>query len=258
MNYLTKKTRTTIFMITLIGTGHIFDLSHALQTIFDEKKPEVIGVELDPYRYQALINRKNNIHLYHESRKNMPLIYQLLARFQEDMAQEYGVNAGDEMLVAIAYASNHQIPLEFLDVNAHEIFINMWKTMPFREKIKLLFSGFGSLFVSKKHVEQEIQHIQENLDHYLTEIGKKFPTIKRVLIDERNEHIAQRLTTLLEKYSSIVACIGDGHIPGISTLLKQKNISFETVRLYELQKYGSAPGTSNSAHFSIHYSFDQT
>jgi pheromone shutdown protein TraB len=34
-------------MITLIGTGHVFDLSSALTEIFDEKLPEVICVELE-------------------------------------------------------------------------------------------------------------------------------------------------------------------------------------------------------------------
>jgi pheromone shutdown protein TraB len=37
-------------MITVIGTGHVFDLSAALLNIFEEKEPEIVGVELDPQR----------------------------------------------------------------------------------------------------------------------------------------------------------------------------------------------------------------
>ncbi len=243
-------------MITIIGTGHVFDLSQALHTIFDEKQPDVIGVELDRYRYQALLTRQTNPKAYSESRKKMPIIYQLLARFQEGMAQEYGVHAGDEMLTAITYAQTHQLPLEFLDVNAQNLFITMWKTMPLQEKTKIIFSGFASLFITKKRIDQEILHLQENLDSYLIEIGKKFPTIKRFLIDERNEHIVQCLEKLSKNYSNILACVGDGHIPGISLLLDQKNIPYETIRLQQLQRYRPVSDTSTSAHFSIHYHSD--
>ena len=44
-------------MITLIGTGHVFDLSQALLEILDERQPQVIGVELDRQRYQGLMSK---------------------------------------------------------------------------------------------------------------------------------------------------------------------------------------------------------
>jgi pheromone shutdown-related protein TraB len=222
-------------MIILIGTGHVFDLSSQLLSLFDEKQPEVIGVELDQQRYHALLVRNTNPTAYQAGKKNLPLIYKLLAQFQENMAQEYGVNAGDEMLTAITYAQSHQIPVEFIDKNAQELFLRMWRTMPFFEKLKLLFSGFAGLFVSKKRVEQELKHYEENFDVYIEEIGKRFPTIKRTLIDERNEHMVQRLEDLNARYKTIVICIGDGHVPGISKVLQEKKILFETIRLHELQ-----------------------
>jgi pheromone shutdown-related protein TraB len=240
-------------MITLIGTGHVFDLSAALLSLFDEKQPEVIGVELDQQRYHALIVRNTNPNAYQEAKKNLPLIYKLLAQFQENMAQEYGVNAGDEMLTAITYAQSHQIPVEFIDKNAQELFMRMWRTMPFFEKFKLLFSGFAGLFISKKRVEQELKHYEENFDVYIEEIGKRFPTIKRTLIDERNEHMVQKLAELNTHYQTIVVCIGDGHVPGISRFLQEKQIQFETIRLHELQNLKKPDADGISAHFSIKY-----
>src|SRR5690606_22194774 len=70
-------------MITLIGTGHVFNLSAALLATFDEKQPQVIGVELDPQRYQAILLRNTDPASYQNARKNLPLIYRLLAQFQE-------------------------------------------------------------------------------------------------------------------------------------------------------------------------------
>jgi pheromone shutdown protein TraB len=240
-------------MITLIGTGHVFDLSVALLSIFEKKEPEIIGVELDPQRYQAILLRNTDSASYHATKKNLPIIYKVLARFQESMAEQYGVSAGDEMLTAIHYAQSRQLPVAFIDTNAQQLFTSMWNTMPLTEKLRLLISGVAGFFLSKKRVEQELKNYQQNFDSYIQEVGKKFPTIKRTLIDERNEHMALRLVELHEKHRKIVACVGDGHVPGISKLLEEKQIPFETIRLRELQEPSITETDGSSAHFSIHY-----
>jgi len=240
-------------MITLIGTGHVFNLSAAILNIFEEKEPEIIGVELDPQRYQAILLRNTDPATYHTAKKDLPLIYKMLAQFQENMAEQYGVNAGDEMVTAIQYAQSHQLPVAFIDTNAQQLFTNMWNTMPFFEKMKLLLSGLTGFFVSKKRVEQELKNYQQNFDLYIQEIGKKFPTIKRTLIDERNEHMMLKLVALHEKHQKIIACVGDGHVPGISALLQEKQIPFETIRLVELQNLKTSESDGSSAHFSINY-----
>ncbi len=240
-------------MITLIGTGHIFDLSAALLSILDEKEPQIVGVELDPQRYQAILLRNTDPTTYHAAKKNLPFIYRMLAQFQESMAEQYGVNAGDEMLFAIQYAQSHQLPVAFIDTNAQQLFTHMWNTMPFFEKLRLMFSGVAGLFVSKKRVEEELKNYQKHYDSYLEEIGKKFPTIKRTLIDDRNEFMTQRLVELHGKHQKIVVCVGDGHVPGISKLLEQKQVPFETIRLQDLQNWKRTENDSASAHFTIKY-----
>jgi len=243
-------------MITLIGTGHVFDLSSALNTIFNEKTPDVICVELDKQRYNAIMMKKSNPKAYEDAKKNLPFIYRMLAKFQESMASEYGVNAGDEMLAAINYAQSHGIPAEFIDMNAQKLFIKMWKTMPFSEKFRLLLSGFGGLFVSKKRVEKELGNIQDNFDVYMEEIGKKFPTIKTTLIDKRNDYMVNKIINFNENNEKIIVVIGDGHVPGISKILTSKDIEFETIRLSELrnQKTQKIDSDSSSGSFSINYS----
>ena len=141
-------------MITLIGTGHVFNLSQQILDIFDEIRPDIICIELDKQRYDALILKQTNPQEYKDQEKNVPLIYKLLSRFQEDMAKQYGVKAGSEMITAINYAQTYQLPLAFIDMNAQLMFTNMLKKMTFIEKFKLMFSGFGGFFISKKRVEE--------------------------------------------------------------------------------------------------------
>lgn len=240
-------------MIILIGTGHVFDLSSGLISIFDEKEPDVICVELDKQRYNAIMMKRSNPEVYEKARKNLPFIYKLLARFQENMASEYGVSVGDEMLAAINYAQSHQLSLEFIDMNAQHLFIKMWKSMPFSEKFRLLLSGFGGIFISKKRVEKELKNFQKDFDKYIEEIGEKFPTIKNALIDKRNAYMANRLIKLNEDYKKIIVCMGDGHVPGISEILKSKDIELYTIRLTELREKIKKDTDTTSAHFSINY-----
>jgi pheromone shutdown protein TraB len=239
-------------MITLIGTGHVFNLSSALNNIFNEKKPDVICVELDKQRLNALMLKKNDPERYKDARKNNPFIYRILARFQDNMAKEYGVAAGDEMLTAVNYAQSNGLNLELIDSNAQKLFSKMLKSMTISEKIKLLFSGISGLFIRKERVEKELKKIQNNFDDYLNEIGEKFPTIKKVLIDERNQNMASRIINLNENFDNIIACIGDGHINGISKIFNEKKIVFDTIRLNDLRNW-NVKSESASFSFNVEY-----
>jgi pheromone shutdown protein TraB len=240
-------------MITLIGTGHVFNLSQNILKNFDERQPEIICVELDNQRYKSLLLRNSNPEAYKEARKNTPFIYRLLARFQDTMAKEYGVEAGDEMMTAINYAQSHQLPIAFIDMNAQSLFSKMLRSMSFSEKIKLMLTGFTGFFISKKHVEKELDRFENNFDEYLEQVGEKFPTIKKVLIDDRNQHMVNQLVKAGEQYEKVIAVVGDGHVPGMSEMLKSKNIEFEAIRLKDLRKESNAESDTSSASFTIEH-----
>jgi len=232
----------------------VFNLSTALLKIFDEKNPDVVCVELDRNRYNAMMMKITNPEAYKEAGKNLPLLYKLLARFQDSMAKEYGVTAGDEMLTAINYAQSRQLPVEFIDKDAQSLFPRMLKSMPLSEKLKLMLTGFGGFFISRKRVEKELGELENNFDKYIEQIGEKFPTIKRVLIDERNMYMVQKLIELSGQHERVVAVMGDGHVPGISKLLADRNIAFESIRLSSLMSDEKGEGSSPaSASFTIEY-----
>ena len=125
--------------------------------------------------------------------------------------------------------------------------------MSMSEKFRLLLSGFGGMFVSKKRVENELKRIEGKFETYIEQIGSKFPTIKRTLIDDRNLHMKKKLIQLMENHENIVACIGDGHIPGISKLLSSDNIEYDTIRLSKLRERKTDEFGTASAHFTTEY-----
>ena len=238
-------------MITIIGTGHVFDLSTQLINIFDEKQPDILCIELDKQRFQGLMLRKNNPEKYKQATKDQPILYKLLSRFQEGMANEYGVQAGEEMMITANYAQSHQLPLALIDMNAQMLFQKMLKSMSMKEKIKGLFSAVGSVFINKKRVEKELDNIHENYDTYIDQMEKNFPTIKKILIDDRNKYMVNKIILASEKHENVIAVVGDGHVPGLADLLKQKEIEFETIRLSELRNKKPRQVDPSSASFSI-------
>jgi len=213
-------------MITLIGVGHVFDIGREIENIILNRKPGVVGIELDPARYHALTSR--------EPKKNVPFVYRMLAVFQQAIAKKYGVSVGSEMLAAINTAKKLGIGIALIDMDSGYVFSKIWNGMGFSEKIKLLFSGFAGVFVRKERVEKEIKKFEADYDQYMEIFGSEFPILKKTLIDERNNYMAEKIRELSKKYENVVAVVGDGHIEGMKKLLDDLNP--EIVRLSMLRK----------------------
>ena len=213
-------------MITLIGVGHVFDIGDEIEKIILERRPNIVGIELDPARYHALISK--------EQKKNVPFIYRMLAVFQQAIAKKYNVSVGSEMLSAIETAKKLGISIAFIDMDSTYVFSKIWKGMGFSEKIKLLFSASAGLFVRKERVEKEIEKFETEYDRYMEMLDSEFPVLKKVLIDERNNYMAEKIRELSKKYEKIAAVVGDGHIEGMKKLLDDLNP--EIIRLSALRK----------------------
>ena len=236
-------------MITLIGVGHVFDIRPNIEKLITDRMPSVVCVELDKFRYQALINKQRN--------DSGPIIYQMLSRFQKKMANKYGVDVGEEMLGAISVAKKIGAKLAFIDVDASFVFDRFWSSMSFSEKIKLIVGAFGGIFVRKKQVERELKRFNEDSDKYMETFSKEFPTIKEELIDKRDAHMAKAIRMLNKEHNNIVAVIGDGHIMGVQKALADLEleiIRLDSVRNMKLPRTKKQKPTTREVSFSYTYS----
>jgi pheromone shutdown protein TraB len=217
-------------MITLVGVGHIFDIAGQVRHVIRTRRPASVGVELDPGRYQAM--------LHPQEQRDVPLPYRMLAATQKRMAEEYSGKVGGEMLAAVEEAGCIGAGVLFIDVDANVMFQRLWSQMSLRERVMLLVSGFTGMFTSRKRVEKEMKEYQKDEAGYMEAVGKSFPTIKRVLIDERNEKMAAAIAQAELSYGSVLAVVGDGHVEGIRSLLARRDV--EIIRLDELQQLPKA------------------
>ncbi len=175
-------------MITLIGVGHVFDLRAAIRNAIEERRPAVVGVELDPARLEALRAP--------EASQSGFTIYAVLAYVQRRIASEYGTRAGAEMLAAADTAREVGARLAFLDLDSRFVLGRLLRAMTWREKAKFAFSVLGGLFLRRSTVESELQKFESDEAAFLEALAKDFPAVKRVLIDERNAHMAGALRSL--------------------------------------------------------------
>jgi pheromone shutdown protein TraB len=236
-------------MITLIGVGHVFNIRPNIEYLITERMPNVVCVELDKFRYQALINKKRT--------DDGPIIYQMLSRFQKKMADKYGADVGEEMLGAISVAKRIGAKLAFIDVDASFVFERFWSSMSFSEKIKLIVGAFGGIFVRKKQVERELKRFNENTEVYMDKFSKEFPTIKEELIDKRDAHMASAIREINKEYNNIVAVIGDGHILGVRRALgdlELEVIRLEKVRGMKVSQKSKTKSTNREISFTYTYS----
>jgi pheromone shutdown protein TraB len=232
-------------LIALLGTGHVFDLRRRLQRELMSRGPDVVCLELDPGRLQALLARQRG----DPRRGDVPVAYRMLAEFQDRLASEHGIVPGDEMLAAYEAAQAGGVAVELIDQDAQAAFRRLWTTMGLWEKLRFLGSAALSSVLPKWYVERELERLQGDYEDLFEAMAKEYPTVKRVLIDERNEHMAARLAALRAGgRERVVAVLGDGHVDGIRALLAARGLGaeVEVVRLKELR----APGHEASWSFS--------
>ena len=230
-------------MIILVGVGHVFDIAEQVRQIILEHAPVAIGLELDMNRFQVLLARDRG--------EELPKRGGALARFQERIAKDFGVEAGDEMLAGYKAAKEINAKLMLIDMDINLVLRRITKQMTRREKMKMFGSLFAMPFIRKKTVEREMKRYSEESETYLNEVGKAFPTIKRVLLDNRNVHMAANLKKMEETYGTVMAVIGDGHVPGISRILAQHELKI--IRLKEVRNWQpkEPEGTSMSYSFNV-------
>lgn len=226
-------------MITLLGVGHVFDLSRSVRQEIVARRPRVVALELDAVRFQALMVRTPRSHGLS--------LFQLLALLESRIARKYGVEVGDEMIAAAHAAQEVGSELALIDMDSRDVLLRAWGEMPFRERFKFFFGVLGSLFVGKRRVESELRRYERDDRGVLAEFAAILPSAKRVLIDERDEHMARRLLQLSREKGDVVAVVGDGHVAGL--LRRMEDEPVHVVRLRELRQ---APPTSNAS-FSFAY-----
>ena len=207
--------------VILVGTAHVSRES-ALQVrqVIQEESPDTVCVELCQSRYQSIRQKErwqetDIVKIIKEKKSFLLLSNLLLASFQKRIAKKLDIKPGQEMIAAIETADEMDAEIHLADRDIRTTLSRTWRAMGLWSKIKLLFQLMLSLGEVEEIKEEDIEKMKNEdvLETLLAEVGKSLPVLKDILIDERDQYLAEKIRTAPGQ--KIVAVVGAGHVPGI-------------------------------------------
>jgi len=222
--------------IILVGTAHVSKES-AIQVsqVIQDEQPDTVCVELCQSRYQAIRQKErwqdtDIIKVIKEKKSFLLLSNLLLASFQKRIAKKLDIKPGEEMIKAVKSAEDIGAEVHLADRDIRTTLSRTWQLMGLWSKIKLLFQMLLSMGEVEEIKEEDIEKMKQEdvLETLLAEVGKSLPILKDILIDERDQYLAEKIRTAPGQ--KIVAVVGAGHVKGI------KKYWNETIDLQKLEQ----------------------
>lgn len=211
--------------VMLVGTAHISRESIAeVQEVIRTVKPERVCVEIDMGRYRAVTEgtrweQLDIVKVIKEGKGFLLLANLALSGFQKRLGADLGTRPGEDMLAAINTSEEMGIPWSAIDREVQLTLKRAWARSNLWNKSKLLASLIESAFSREKLSEDELEKLKDRneLEHMMHELASYLPSVKEVLIDERDRYLATQI--FLAPEHSVVAVVGAGHMQGIETWL---------------------------------------
>ena len=213
--------------IIVVGTAHISEESIAeVRRTIEAERPDVVAVELDPGRYQALTNPEQQSasikDILSSGKLYQFLVHWLLAYVQNKLGAEVGVKPGSEMLSAIDAARSVGASVALVDRDINITIARFWAKMRLIEKLKMLIALLG-IGTSDEEIDLDLKEItsDDTISQLVTELRQFSPNAAQVLVDELDAYLAGNLLKLRGK---IVAVVGAGHKEGIKHYLEHPEL----------------------------------
>ncbi len=213
--------------IVLIGTAHVSPESVAeVDDAIRTYRPDCAAVELDKQRLKSMEDsdswRSLDVVRVLKSGQGFMLMANLvLSSFQKRMGAHVGVQPGDEMRAAINAARELGIAVELADRPIQITLRRAWARNSLWGKCKLLAALLSSAFDRQEVSADEIENLKNSneMDSMMNELADYLPSVKTVLIDERDRFLASRIWQCSGR--RVVAVLGAGHLPGVEAHLRE-------------------------------------
>ena len=219
--------------LEIIPTAHISDKSvENVRHIIHNNKPEIVAIELDVGRFQALLDEERGIEhkqdfdlkkILKGSNLTVTLVTSFLSSMQKKMGEDVGVKPGSEMLEAYHVAREVNADVALIDRNIQVTLKRTIKGMSIKEKLTFVWQLLLSFIVGDDDEEDlkdevEILKQEDTIAEVMEFFKEASPGGYNALVHERDGYMAYNLKSL-EEYN-VVAVVGAGHKEGITTYLE--------------------------------------
>jgi pheromone shutdown-related protein TraB len=217
--------------VTLLGTAHVSRKSaDTVAKMIDSGDYDAIAIELCENRYNTLndpdsLAKMDLFKVVREGKAPMVMASLALGAFQQRLADQFGIDPGAEMRVAMQKADESKTPLHLIDREVGTTLKRVYRAVPWWQRMSI-FSGLIASAITREEIEEkDIERLKEGdmLESTFQEFAQQNPNLYVPLIDERDEvmssHIYQTLQS--EKPKNLLAIVGAGHLKGIEKYLLQ-------------------------------------
>jgi pheromone shutdown-related protein TraB len=217
--------------ITVLGTAHISKASaDKVFELLSSGKFDGVAIELCSSRYNSLINpdslaKMDLFQVFKEGKASMVIASLALGAYQQKMAEEFGIEPGAEMRMAINQAKENNCEVHLIDREVGTTLKRVYNNVPWWKKMGIIGGLLGSVLSSEKVSEDEIERLKEGdiLETTFSQFAEEAEELFKPLIDERDQYMAARLQQVAAESDnrSILAVVGAGHLKGIEKYLSQ-------------------------------------
>jgi pheromone shutdown protein TraB len=198
--------------LTILGTAHADKSSvERVRRTISVTRPSVVAVELDEERLCALRDPDRGKL---DSPLRSGLLAWMMALLERSVGSLTEVFPGSEMLEAVDEAERVGAKTIMIDKRIDSILEEI-RNVPLLEKCRIGFDVLAALLAIS--TKQETAHLTKcDLDKLMAEFGERYPTLFRILVEERDRHMAERLREILGSTTGpVIAVVGLGHVNGI-------------------------------------------
>ena len=222
--------------ITVLGTAHVSRASaDKVHELLSTGKYDGVAIELCPSRYNSMIDpdslaKMDLFQVFKEGKASMVIASLALGAYQQKMAEEFGIEPGAEMKMAIKQANEMKSTVHLIDREVGTTLKRVYNNVPWWKKMGIVGGLLGSVVSSEKVSEEEIERLKEGdiLETTFSQFAEEAKELYGPLIDERDQYMAAKLEQIVSESDNqaILAVVGAGHLKGIeSYLARDENIT---------------------------------
>ena len=218
----------------LLGTAHVSRVSaEAVRTILEREHFDAVAVELCQPRYQSMrdpeaFRKLDLFQVIRQGKVGLIAANLALSAFQRRLAEQFGIEPGAEMKVAIDGAEARNLPVWLIDREIGVTLKRAYHSVGFFDRLSIM-GGLGAGLLTREDVsEDEIEKLKEGdlLGSMFNEFARESPPLYNALISERDRYMSARLREESAEHSDarrVLVVIGAGHLAGIESTLATQN-----------------------------------
>jgi pheromone shutdown-related protein TraB len=225
--------------VTLLGTAHVSRASaEEVVARIRSGAYDVVALELDAQRHAALVDpdrilKTDLFEVVRTGRAGAMAANLALGAFQQRLADQYGIEPGQEMRDAIRSADAAGLEVVTIDRDIGTTLRRVYRNVPWWGRFELFAGLLGSVLSRDAIDETEIERLKEGdvLEATFEEFAEQGGRLYGPLIEERDAYMAARLEQEAARLTEaddaedgarphLLAVVGAGHLKGLAATLR--------------------------------------